>query len=140
VTRWITAWLLFAAPLATAQTIPALAIPIPLADPLPMRRVELPPLATGTFVVQNRSEFEALVRAAALASQAAPPRILSAHYEAALSGTDLRGNGEWAVGGRGAIPLDPLNVALDEPQWPGGAPAVLERTATQTRAASIRIE
>lgn len=110
-------------------------------DPLPLLRViatpeqlvqELAKLKPGALVKLPRDEFEARVRkaAAANAQVRATARVVSAHYQAELSGESLvQGHGEWAVHnpgpGAASLPLAPLNLALSRAAWEDGRPAIV---------------
>src|SRR5262245_7011554 len=78
-----------------------------------------------------REEFEALVRAAAGAAEAAryPPRLVRANYTAALTGDGLVGSADWKIShtaaGPGRLPLNSLQLALRSATWSGNRPAVL---------------
>ena len=111
------------------------------ADPFPIRRVLVPPDRLAAVVPPAgglrrlpRDEFEGLVRrAAAAVATGPPPRLVRAHYRAALTETGLTGSGEWRVASPGAaagpIPLDPLRTAVWNPRWPDGRPALLYHTS-----------
>ncbi len=79
-----------------------------LPDPVPIRRVTLPPdkLAAelerakrGVLVQMPRQEFEDRVRRAAetLEGVKNPPRLVEARYVAKLVGTALVGSAEWKI-------------------------------------------
>src|SRR4051812_36910075 len=85
---------------------PAAADPPLKGDPLPLRRVLIPPSRVpaelarakqGVLVKMPRAEFEALVRRAALSGERAanPPRLVRAVYAARLEGDALVGGREW---------------------------------------------
>jgi hypothetical protein len=97
------------------------------ADPLPIRRIQLPAerldlelarVRQGVLVQLSRDEFEAKVRAAAAAGRARqhPPRLLQAQYRARLQETALVGSGDWKITAPEAtaavLELEPLNLAL----------------------------
>src|SRR4051812_35446570 len=99
----------------------------PLPDPLPLRRVVVPPgriaaelerARQGVLIQQPRAEFEATVREAALAVQRGktPPRLVESHYQARLHGTSLVGHADWKIlnpsGATGILPIPNLNLAL----------------------------
>jgi hypothetical protein len=103
----------------------------PAADPLPIRRVLIPPervpaelerLRPGTLVRMPREDFEARVRQAAQAADAArePPRLVEARYTASLADLALIGTGQWKVlnsSRAGILPVTPLNLALQKVLW-----------------------
>ncbi|MCC6418931.1 MAG: hypothetical protein IT429_11910 [Gemmataceae bacterium] len=121
--------------------LPAAADPPVPPDPIPLRRVIVPPSRVpaelkrarlGTLTRMPRNEFEALVsRAARAASQAnVPPRLTRAAYTARLEGNALVGGGDWTVVNTGkaqaVLALPDFNLAVrrvttDSP----AAPAVL---------------
>jgi hypothetical protein len=101
----------------------------PAADPLPLRRVQIPPnrvaaelerARQGTLLQLPREEFETALRRARLAADALkkPPRLALARYRARLNGNALVGRGDWTVlnpAGRPAVwALPDLNLALSE--------------------------
>lgn len=108
-------------------------------DPFPIRRVWVPPGQVpvptgdqpGAWRKLPRDEFERRVRAAADAQAVAaiPPLLVRAEYRAAYEPGRLFGSVEWTVvnpGRRpGAVPFDPLKMAVDDPKWAGGRNALL---------------
>jgi hypothetical protein len=109
-------------------------------DPFPIRRVRLTEAQLpdaiqgfdpGVLVRLPRDEFEARVRKAGRAAVETrfTPRVVEARYTATLAGDDLTGTAEWVVlnpcGRPAALPLDPLRLALRDPTWADGQPAVL---------------
>jgi hypothetical protein len=97
-----------------------------LPDPLPLRRVQLPPdrlarelqrAQQGTMVLMPRADFEARVQEAARAqARGLAPRLTEARYHAILQDTALVGDGQWKVvhagTGPGLLKLQPLTLAL----------------------------
>lgn len=98
------------------------------ADPVPLRRIVIPfdrvpaeAQRQGVLVQLPRAEFEAKVRAAALAKEAAriQPRLLKAVYTAEFSGQSLvGGSGQWSVqhagAGSGILSLPQFNLAVSK--------------------------
>src|SRR5205823_4138780 len=77
-------------------------------DPLPLRRVQIPPgrvaaelerARQGMLLQLPRDEFEAKLRLARQAADALkkPPRLALARYRARLAGNALVGRGDWTV-------------------------------------------
>src|SRR5947207_9883822 len=77
-------------------------------DPLPLRRVLIPPervprelerARQGVLVQMPREEFEARVQRAMQAGEALknPPRLAEARYRATLVDTALMGTGQWTI-------------------------------------------
>src|SRR5690242_17951785 len=104
-----------------------LSTPDDLPDPLPLRRLLLPPervpdemkrLGQGLLRQLPRDDFEDLVRRAARGGEAARkvPRLIGTHYRARLVNSDLTGTAEWDVlnpaGGPAVLPLPGLNLAV----------------------------
>jgi hypothetical protein len=94
-------------------------------DPLPLHRVLIPPELVAAELKKARgvlrhlpyAEFQAKVRAAALAARALrrPPCLVESHYRASLRGTALDGKGVWTVtnpSAAGILDLPDLNLAL----------------------------
>jgi hypothetical protein len=138
---WLSAWL----PSAHGQGRPIIILPVPiaekppLADPLPLLRVLVPPQRVpiemerarkGVLRQMPRDEFEALVQRAASADQARrnPPRLLQARYRATLKEAALEGTADWTVlnpaDSAAVLPLQPFNLALLRTQI-DGADAIL---------------
>ncbi len=101
--------------------------PPALADPVPLRRILLPPARVpaeverarqGVLVKMPRDEFEARVQGAARAGARAanPPRLARAAYTARLDSDALVGSGDWTVVNPGDAPgilgLADFNLAL----------------------------
>jgi hypothetical protein len=98
------------------------------ADPVPLRRVLIPPervpaelerVRQGILVQLPRKEFEARVRSAAQAGalRKQPPRLIQARYRATLQeDSTLVGTGQWEIHNPavvpGVLPLQPFNLAL----------------------------
>jgi hypothetical protein len=110
------------------------------ADPFPIMRLRLTEaqlpdavkqMMPGAVVQMPRHEFEARVRRAGrvVAENQAVPRIVEARYTATLTGGDLSGDANWTIlnpRSEGAVlPLDPLRIALQSPQWSGAGDAVV---------------
>src|SRR5262249_22368822 len=85
-----------------------LALPVLGNDPLPLRRVLLPPYhlpqemyraRQGVLMQMSQEEFEVRVARAARVVEAAktPPRLVEARYRAALRESALVGTGQWTV-------------------------------------------
>jgi hypothetical protein len=123
---------LAAACLVLGTAYSALSTPDELPDPLPLRRVLLPPervpeemkrLGQGLLRQLPRDDFEDLVRRAARGSEAARkvPRLVAAHYRARLVNTDLTGTAQWDIinpaAGPAVLPLPTLNLALRQPRF-----------------------
>jgi hypothetical protein len=109
----------------------------PLPDPLPLRRVILPPARlaealrqanNGVLRQMPRREFDALVRDAARAVKLRkdPPRLVEARYRATLTeGLALMGTAEWKLLYRGDRPAllrlqeegRPFNLAVSRPRY-----------------------
>jgi hypothetical protein len=104
-------------------------------DPFPILRVpatienlpeKMKAVKSGVLVTLSRKAFEERVRIAAEAQENArtPPRLLEAHYKAYLESTGLRGSARWKVmqsgAGAGILPLQPLNLALEQPRVDSG--------------------
>jgi hypothetical protein len=128
--RWLS-WLA-AVCLILGTGYSVLSSPDELPDPLPLRRLLLPPervpeemkrLGQGLLRQLPRDDFEDLVRHAARAGEAARkvPRLVVAHYRARLVENDLAGSAEWDVinpaGGPAVLPLPSLNLALRQPRF-----------------------
>jgi hypothetical protein len=108
-----------------------------LPDPLPLRRVVLPPARLaevvrqardGTWRQMPRRQFDALVREAARAVKHGqqPPRLVEARYRASLTeGLALVGTAQWKVLNPGARPAllrlqeegNPFNLAVARPRY-----------------------
>ncbi|HYT90006.1 MAG TPA: hypothetical protein VEL76_14970, partial [Gemmataceae bacterium] len=99
------------------------------ADPLPLRRVLIPPARVaaelerarqGILVKLPRAEFEARVRQAARTGEPAEnvPRLVRAAYTARLKETALVGGGDWTIvnptAGSAVLPLPDFNLALSK--------------------------
>ncbi|MFO0966300.1 MAG: hypothetical protein U0793_12050 [Gemmataceae bacterium] len=112
----------------------------PLPDPVPLRRIVLPPsrlalevekAAPGVLIPLPRDEFESRLRKIAQLKEAsaAPPRLVKARYVAELKGNALVGrSGAWTVeagGGPGVLPLPTLNLALGTMRNVHGAEVLL---------------
>jgi hypothetical protein len=121
------------APVLRAQHASERAAPV-LEDPLPLRRVLVPPArvqaelqkARGVLQQLPYGEFQARVQAAARAAQALQevPRLTEASYSASLKDRGLVGNGEWTVFNPrpgGILPLPDLNLALRKAQFKSSA-------------------
>lgn len=99
-------------------------------EPLPLRRVVVPPerlpaelerVRQGLLVQLPRAEFEERVARAARAVEAArtPPRLVEARYRATLTDAHLVGTGQWTVvnpGPASVLALPSLNLALRRAQ------------------------
>ena len=78
----------------------------------------------------SRDDFEALVKRAACAADAAktPPRLVEA-LPRSLAGNGLVGSAEWKIihtgSGSGRLALNPLQLALRSARWPDNRPALL---------------
>src|SRR5262245_36565276 len=109
-------------------------------EPIPIQRIVLPPervpaemdrVKRNALVRIPREEFEALVRAAAGAAEAArhPPKLVRATYSATLQGDGLVGTAELKIAhtatGPGRLSLNSLQLALRRATWEGNRPAVL---------------
>jgi hypothetical protein len=109
-------------------------------EPLPIRRVELPPervaaemgrVGRGVLTQLPREQFEELVKQAAAAEAAGkdPPRLVEARYTAALADNGLSGTAEWKVAhghdAPGRLSLAGLQLALRSARWSDGASAVI---------------
>ncbi|MFL5340200.1 MAG: hypothetical protein ACJ8F7_08605 [Gemmataceae bacterium] len=108
---------------------------------MPIQRILLPAdrlaaemerVRRNVLAQMPRDEFEALVRRAAEATEAAknnPPRLVEARYRASLSGNGLVGSAEWKIvhsaAGPGRLPLNSLQLALRSARWPDNRPALL---------------
>jgi hypothetical protein len=112
----------------------------PVADPVPIRRVLLPPdrLAAelerakrGVLVQLSRDDFEAKVRKAAQAGAPLknPPRLVEARYRATLTEAALAGTAEWKLtnpsAGPALLSVQPLGIAVRQARWPDSKEAVL---------------
>ena len=114
------------------------------ADPVPIRRVLLPPNLLAAELAKPRSsplvrlklaDFETRIRAAAKAPPAkTAPRLVEARYRAKLAGdvadeAALVGSAEWKIAhptdATAVLPLDGLQLALRSAKWPDSKPAVL---------------
>jgi hypothetical protein len=104
-------------------------------DPLPLRRVQLPPdrvaaelerVRQGLLLQWPRDEFEAKLRRARQAADALkkPPRLALARYRARLTGNALVGRGDWTVVNPAPRPavwaIPDLNLALSEVRLQAG--------------------
>jgi len=98
-----------------------------LPDPLPLRRILLPPdqvsaelerARQGIWVQLSREEFEARIQRAAQALDSVknPPRLAEARYRATFEGSALVGTAQWKIlrpgSSGGILPLQPLTLAL----------------------------
>jgi hypothetical protein len=101
----------------------------PLEDPVPLRRVLVPPhrvaaeldrVGQGILVQMPRADFEARVQKAARVGQVLKnaPKLIEANYRAGLEGTALVGSGDWTVLNPLSVPgiwsLSELNLALSK--------------------------
>src|SRR5439155_13812246 len=106
-------------------------LPVEPTDPLPIRRVALAPdrvplemeqVRQGVLVQISQDEFEALVRKASLAGEAAkkPARLVESRYRGRLEEESLVGSGEWKIinpapegySGSVVLLLQPLSLAV----------------------------
>lgn len=109
--------------------------------PVPIQRIvvkpdrvakELEKVQQGTLIHWPLAHFEARLERArkALTAREQKPRLTKATYVGELAGSAIVGTrGEWSVhltGGAAAVlPLDPLSLALANPRWEQGPPALL---------------
>src|SRR5262245_27985027 len=104
-------------------------------DPLPLRRVVIPPerlprelerARRGILVQMPREEFEERVQRAAQAGDALkePPRLVEARYRASLVDTALVGTCRWMIQqaalAPGLLPITPLSLALRQARLDNG--------------------
>jgi hypothetical protein len=121
-----------------------------LPDPLPLRRVFVPPdrleglLAIDgreQFLKMPREEFESQVQKAAREqlTERFPPQIVEAKYRARLHNGRLVGTGQWNLknptGRAAAITLEPLGPAIRDAKWATGKPALIFRGTLNGRTA-----
>ena len=107
--------------------VPSASADEPLPDPLPLRRIVVPPdrvagelerARQGTLIRLSRGEFEERVRQAAQARLFLqnPPRLVEAYYRGKLDKGALLGTGQWKIlnpgPAGGVLPLQPLNLAV----------------------------
>lgn len=119
------------APLASAP---------PNADPIPIRRILLPPdrlakemerVGLNKLIQIPRSDFEDLVQQASQAAESAgrPPRLLESRYRAAWTDGGLVGSAEWTIHheGRasGRLNLQSLQLAIRRARWHDKEEAVI---------------
>jgi hypothetical protein len=134
-------WFLLTCLLVLSTQYWVLGTPDDLPDPLPLRRVLLPPervpeemkrLGQGLLKQLPRDDFEDLVQRAARAAEAAKkqPRLVESHYRARLVSSDLTGTGSWKVlnpaAGTAVLPLAGLNLALRQPRFENQAALVAD--------------
>jgi hypothetical protein len=134
-------WLVVACLLVLSTQYWVLGTPDDLPEPLPLRRVLLPPervpeemkrLGQGLLKQLPRDDFEDLVQRAARAGEAAKklPRLVEAHYRARLVNSDLTGTGSWKVlnpaAGPAVLSLAGLNLALQKPRFENQAALVAD--------------